>query len=265
MYMFTVAVNSGWFKCDEYEKFNEAAKRGFKAMEMLIWAKLDLARVRREIDKTGVAVSAILTQTTDPEKQKAMSALRGIVNEEARDLFLEMLRETIQAAKTLGTKNIVVTTGNEMEGKPRASQHDSIVKALKAAAPLVEAAGMKIVVEPLNVLVNHKGYYLSTMAESVEIMDEVASPNVQILYDVYHQQITEGNLINNIRTHISRIGHFHVADVPGRQEPGTGEINYRNVFRAIRETGFDGFVAFECMLSMDVDTVCARMREMLEY
>ena len=100
-------------------------------------------------------------------------------------------------------------------------------------------------VEPLNILVNHRGYFLSQSKEAFQIIDEVGSSNVKILFDIYHQQISEGNLIANITANIDKIGHFHVADNPGRHEPGTGEINYTNVFAAIRKTGFDGFVGME--------------------
>jgi hydroxypyruvate isomerase len=89
--------------------------------------------------------------------------------------------------------------------------------------------------------VNHKGYYLATSAEGFEVIREVGSPAVKLLFDIYHQQITEGNLIANIRAGIDLIGHFHTADNPGRNELGTGEINYRNVFKAIEETGYQGF------------------------
>jgi len=156
-----------------------------------------------------------------------------------------------------------VVTGNEIPGQTRAEQHARIVAALKAAAPLAEAAGVQLVLEPLNILVNHKGYYLTTTTEAAEIITEVGSPNVHILYDVYHQQITEGNLIDTIRANIRLIGHIHVGDVPGRKQPGTGEINYKNVFQAIRDTGYAGFVVFECGLTEPVELVCPKMWALL--
>ena len=127
---------------------------------------------------------------------------------------------------------MLVTTGNEIEGVRRGNQHQSIVDGLKLAAEILEGAGITFSLEPLNILVNHKGYYLYTSEEGFQIVDQVGSPNVGLLFDIYHQQITEGNLIANITASIDKITHFHVADVPGRHEPGTGEINYRNVLRA---------------------------------
>ena len=92
---------------------------------------------------------------------------------------------------------------------------------------------------------DHAGYYLSRSDEAAEIVNSVDSPNVKILFDIYHQQISEGNLIPNIRAYQELIGHFHLADHPGRHEPGTGEINYHNVLKAIRDVGYDGFVGLE--------------------
>jgi len=138
----------------------------------------------------------------------------------------------------------IVTTGNEMS-LPRSVQHEAIVAGLKGVAAEAEAQEITLVLEPLNILVDHKGYYLATSDEGLQILREVGSPRVKLLYDIYHQQITEGNLIQRITSSIDLIGHFHCADVPGRYEPGTGEINYVNVFRAIAETGYDGYIGLE--------------------
>ena len=122
---------------------------------------------------------------------------------------------------------------------------------LKRAHDVVSPHGVTLIVEPLNTLVNHQGYYLNHTAEAFEIMREVSSPNVKILFDIYHVQIMDGNLIDTIRKNIASIDHFHVGDVPGRHEPGTGEIHYGNVFKAIAASGFTGFVAMEYNPSKD--------------
>lgn len=262
--MFTLTVHNSWFPGEDYEKFTAARQQGFKAIEILNWAGLNLERIRGEIDRTGVQVSAILFRSSNPEQQALIANTHGIVHANASDAFVAAVRETLAAAQTIGCRNIVVTTGNEAAGLTRQEQHNNVVAALKAAAPLAEAAGVQLVLEPLNILVNHKGYFLTTTAESVAIIREVNSPMVKVLYDVYHQQITEGNLINNIRDNSQFIGHIHVGDVPGRKQPGTGEINYKNVFKAIRDTGFTGFVVFECGLTEPVEVVCPKMWALLE-
>ncbi|MCL2300688.1 MAG: TIM barrel protein, partial [Firmicutes bacterium] len=152
---------------------------------------------------------------------------------------------------------------NERSDVSRQVQHANVVAALKAALPVIKGTGIQLVLEPLNVLVNHKGYYLTSTAEGAQIVKEVGSPQVRLLYDVYHQQITEGNLIETIQKYIGVIGHIHTGDVPGRKEPGTGEINYRNVFKAIAETGYDGYVVFECGLTEPVEIVTKKMFDLL--
>ena len=257
--MFIFTCSGGWLKEAAEEKFAAAAKLGFKAVEILLWTKMDLTKAKANIDASGCALSAILFQSRDAHKQALIANSHGIVHEDAHDAFVDSIAETLEAAKALGCTNIIVTTGNERTDVSRQVQHDNVVKALKAAAKVVEGSGVTLVLEPLNILVDHKGYYLTTTAQGVEIVKEVGSPQVKLLYDVYHQQITEGNLINNIRDNIQHIGHIHIGDVPGRKEPGTGEINYRNVFKAIAETGYDKYVVLECGLSEDVETACKKM------
>ncbi|RKD88879.1 TIM barrel protein [Halopiger aswanensis] len=100
-------------------------------------------------------------------------------------------------------------------------------------------------VEPLNNPVNHRGYYLDSSYAAYEIVDAVDSPVVSVLFDVYHQQIVEGNVIANLTENLEFVGYVHVADVPGRHEPGTGELNYWCVFEALDEAGYDGYVGLE--------------------
>ncbi len=262
--MFHFSGNGNWFSGDHAAKFYEAKRFGFSAIELLNWTEFDLPRVAAAIRDAGVALSAILTASRDPAVQAYLNNRHGITHSDAKEPFLTALAETIEAAEMLGVKIIVAVTGNEIPGVAREEQHANVVAALRAASPLLRGRGITLVLEPLNILVNHMGYYLTTTEEAAQIIREVDSPDVRILYDVYHQQITEGNLIANIRKYIDLIGHIHVGDVPGRQEPGSGEINYPNVYRAIRDTGYAGFVTLECGKSgLPLEVVCPRMHAML--
>src|SRR5207247_8955336 len=111
------------------------------------------------------------------------------------------------------------------------------------------------------------GYFLVSVRDGAKLIDSVASPSVKLLFDIYHVQIMEGYLIPNIRNHIQRIGHFHIGDVPGRHQPGTGEINYRNVFKAIYELGdrFKGAAALEYSPLAPLERNLAEMREMSNF
>jgi hydroxypyruvate isomerase len=191
----------------------------------------------------------------------------SLVNPRDREGFLQELHPSIEAAKKVGAKQLVVLTGNELGGIPRSAQMSSAVATLREAAPFLEKNGVTAIVEILNTYVDHKGYFLYYVRDGAELVDRVASPNVKLLFDIYHTQIMEGNLINNLRAHIDRIGHFHVGDVPGRHEPGTGEINYRNVFKAIYDLGdrFQGSVALEYGPLAPLEENLAAMRKLANF
>lgn len=191
----------------------------------------------------------------------------GLVNPRERDEFLKQTQLAIEAARTIGAKQLVTLTGNEMGGVPRSEQMANAVATLRAAAPILEKNGLTAIVEVLNTYVDHAGYFLYYLRDGAELIDRVGSPNVKLLFDIYHVQIMEGNLIQNIRTNIDRIGHFHVGDVPGRHQPGSGEINYRNVFKAIYDHGdrFQGSVALEYSPTVPLEQDLATMRALANF
>jgi len=191
----------------------------------------------------------------------------GLVNPREHEEFLKQTQLAIDAARAVGAKQLVTLTGNEMGGVPRSEQMANAVAAMRAAAPMLEKNGMTAIVEVLNTYVNHAGYFLYYVRDGVELIDRVGSPNIKLLFDIYHVQIMEGNLIESIRSNIDRIGHFHVGDVPGRHQPGTGEINYRNVFKAIYDQGdrFRGSVALEYSPTVPVEQDLAAMRQLANF
>jgi len=157
--------------------------------------------------------------------------------------YLKGLEESIGAAKTLDCKNLISQCGQDT-GLPRDVQRGAMIDCLKKAAPILEHSGITLLLEPLN-LIDHPGYYLTSAEEAVEVLEAVGSPNVKMLFDLYHQQITEGDLIRSVTRALPFIGHFHAAGNPGRGELDSGELNYRNIFAAIREMGFDGCAGLE--------------------
>ncbi len=191
----------------------------------------------------------------------------GLVNPREREGFLKQLGLAAEAAKKIDSPQLVVLTGNELGGMPHSEQMANAVAALREAAPLLEKNGITAVIEILNTYVNHAGYFLFRVRDGAELVDRVGSPNVKLLFDIYHAQIMEGNLIENIRSNIDRIGHFHIGDVPGRHEPGTGEINYRNVFKAIYDMGdrFTGYAALEYGPLAPLEENLAAMRKLANF
>jgi len=216
------------------DRIARVSEIGLPAFEFWSWSSKDINEIKRKKKKYGLETAAF---GVDPRV--------SLVDQGTAGSLVKAVEGSINIAHELDCKVLIVTTGNELKGVPRGEQHKRIVNCLKEAAPTAEREKVTLVLEPLNVLVNHMGYYLSSSYEGFDIIKEVGSPNVKLLYDIYHQQITEGNLISTITKNISMIGHFHAADVPGRHEPGTGEINYANVLRAIGDAGYEGYVGLE--------------------
>lgn len=234
MIKFSACIEALYQNVPFIERIEKVAAVGMKAFEFWGWGNKDIDGIKAAKDKFGLEVATFGADVGG-----------ALVDPSNRIKLPDGLKRSIEVAHKLNCNRLLVTTGNEIQDVRRGHQHQSIADGLKAAAKIVEAEGITLCLEPLNILVNHKGYYLYTSAEGFQIIDEVGSPNVKLLYDIYHQQITEGNLIATIKANIDKISHFHVADVPGRHEPGTGEINYKNVFKGISEAGYDGFVGLE--------------------
>lgn len=169
-----------------------------------------------------------------------------MVQPEDHDKMVEQFEANLAVAKQLKCTHLIALSGNERTDVSKEKQTEYVVQCLKRLAPIAEKSQVLLVLEMLNPLVDHKGYFVCRTDHGVEIIKSVGSPNVKLLFDIYHQQITEGNVIRNFQNHIDLIGHFHVADNPGRKEPGTGELNYGKIFQAIAETGYKEFVALEC-------------------
>ena len=236
---FSVCVNSMTGELSRPDAIHLSKKLGYEAVEFWEGTGFPLDEYKQAINEAGVTVACMGSGSV------------ALVDPAKRLEFLEKLAESIVNAKALGAKGMIALTGQEMPETDRKAQHDSIVAGLKEAAKLLAGTDILLNLEPLNTLVNHKGYYLATSAEAFEIVRKVDSPNIKVLFDIYHQQITEGNLIANITENIDLIGHFHVAGNPGRGEPYLGEINYGEVFKAIKDAGYERYVGLEYWPKVD--------------
>ena len=172
-------------KMDFCEAIAKIAQLGFDAAETYNWKSLDLDAVRNACEQSGVELLSMCTtefNMTNPAK---------------REDWLNGLKESCAAAKRVGASKLITQVGADT-GEERARQHDSIVAALKQAKPILEDSGVTIMIEPLNIYVNHPGYYLWSSREAFEIIHEVDHPLVKVVYDIYHQQVMEGNIIPSI-------------------------------------------------------------------
>ena len=198
----------------------------------------------------------------------------GLCDPAERPGFLAEIQASADAAQKFETKKMVVLSGFKVPGMTREAQHASMVEGMKRAHDIVSKYGVTMIVEVINTLAkieplnpkgdNHANYFLDRTPEAFAMVREVGSPYFQILYDLYHVQIMEGNLIETIRANIANIGHFHVGDVPGRHEPGTGEIHFGNVFRAIHESGYKGYLGMEYIPSIDAMKTLAAVKALAE-
>jgi len=165
-------------------------------------------------------------------------------NPELRNEFLKDIKESVEVAKRVNAKWMTVVPGYVDLRKDMAFQTANVVEALKKASEILEPHGLIMVLEPLNFR-DHPGMFLTGSAQAYQICKAVNSTSCKILFDIYHQQIQEGNLIPNIETFWDEIAYFQIGDNPGRNEPTTGEINYKNIFKFIHNKGYRGILGME--------------------
>jgi hydroxypyruvate isomerase len=223
------------------QRLAKVAEAGYTNVELVgeyaMWSEADFANANAARKRLGIHFDAT-------------AGLRhGIGNPAERDAFLADFREALKPMETLGCPAMIVLSGNVVPGMSREAQHQSCIDGLKAAVALVE--GKQIEGQPVRLLLEcidpeeNPRYYLQSATEAIEIVRAVNHPQVQFLYDFFHEQIAEGNLIEKLDKNIDVIGLIHVADVPGRHEPGTGEINYGSIYRKLAERKYRHIVAME--------------------
>ena len=162
-----------------------------------------------------------------------------------REIFLQQIRDCVDVAKRVGATWMTVVPGHIDMRLSLGYQTANVIEALKRASALLEPHGLVMVIEPLNTQHDHPGQFLTNAPQAYAICKGVGSPSCKILFDAYHAQISEGNLIPNIDRAWDEIAYFQIGDNPGRKEPGTGEVNWQNVFRHIHGKGFTGVLGME--------------------
>ncbi len=246
-YKLKYAPVSTWFTDipDFEDRLQRIYDEGFRAVEnngVKTWKQEDIRRYAKKLHQLGMEHGIFVANL-------GVSAGAGVVDPKQHPRFIEEVKKAIEVAKIVGNKFVTITTGNEIPRMLRGQMRVNVIEGLKKGGELLAKAGITGVIEPLNIKRDHPGYFLARSDEAYEVMKAVDNPHIKILFDIYHQQITEGNLIENIQQFWDEIGYFQFADVPGRHEPWTGEINYRNVFKAIyqmnKKTGRDLIVGME--------------------
>jgi hydroxypyruvate isomerase len=223
------------------ERLARVAEAGYRNVELVDeyrdWTEAQFAQANLFRKRLGIQFDATAGLT------------QGVADPAASDAFLAELAKALIPMETLGCPALIVLSGNVIPGLSRPQQHQAAIDTLKRAATLV--AGRRINGQPVRILLEcidqeeNPNYFLTSAAEAIEIVRAVNHPQVQFLYDLFHEQVAEGNLIEKLEKHIDVIGLIHVADVPGRHEPGTGEINYANIYRKLAQLNYRHTVAME--------------------
>jgi len=225
------------------KRITKAAEAGFDAIEFWNWDNKDLPAIRAAAAEAGLTIASF------------QSNLGGtLVHPGHRESLVAGVQRSLAIAQEMGVPSLFLLTdelGADRSVRFRfpelsvRAKYQSVLDGLRVLAPLAQAAGVTLLLEPLNTKVDHPGYFLHLSSVGFDLVRAVGDPHVRLLYDIYHMQVMEGNIIHTLTSNLDLIGHVHVADVPGRHEPGTGELNYANVFSALQRAGYEGFVGFE--------------------
>jgi hydroxypyruvate isomerase len=240
------------------QRLEKVAQAGYKNVELVgeydRWTEADFSRANAKRKELGINFDC------------TAGLKHGVSVPDHRQPLLDELRQALPVMEKIDCPNMILLSGNRVPALPRDVQHRSCVDTLKAAADLVQ--GKSINGQPVRLLLEtidpeeNPQYFLTEIAEALEIVQETAHPQVRLLYDFYHEQIAAGNLIEKLEKSLPYLGLVHIADVPGRHEPGTGEINYQNIFRKLAELNYTGVAAMEFHPSGDPVTQLRAARDM---
>jgi hydroxypyruvate isomerase len=242
------------------QRLDKVAEAGYRNVELVgeyeTWSDADFNRANDKRRQLGISFDC------------TAGLKHGLCNPSDREALLAELRQTLPIMKRLDCPAIILLSGNVVPGLSIEAQQQSCIDGLRAAANSVE--GETIDGRPVRLLLENidpeenPNYFLTSAARGFEIVKAVNHPQVQFLYDLFHEQIAEGNLIEKIEKNIAHLGLVHIADVPGRHQPGTGEINYKNIFRKLAELRYDRIAAMEFLPTGDPVAQLRAAREFAE-
>jgi len=234
------------------ENLERVAQAGYGHIELVgeqaKWSEEDHRRILAKMRTLNLSVDAMT------------GVKSAFADPSAGDAFIADLKAFLPMAKRLECRQLIVVSGKRLEGVSGEQQHAACIETLKRAADVLAPTDMVVVIEPIDRIENPP-IYLDGVTEAFEITRAVGSPHIKVLYDLYHEQRTHGNLIEKLQANIAEVGLIHIADVPGRHQPGTGEVNYGNIYRQLAQLQYRGVVAMEFYPTGDVVEVLRRARE----
>lgn len=225
----------GFGTSDPAERVARAADLGFTGVEMWPWRGKDVEKIGRVARERGVEIVQFTGWGFSP----------GLNDPAHHTRFVEEIEASCQTAAKLGTKMVLVVAGNDREGVTKDEMHQAVIDGLKRAVPVAEKHGVTLILEPMNVRVDHKGHCLAGSPDALRIVKAVDSPRVKLCWDLYHMQISEGDLCGRLKEGFAHVAYLQIADHPGRRDPGTGEIHYPRVLQEAFQLGYRGWVGLE--------------------
>jgi len=231
------------------------ADAGYHAVELVNeyngWPSAEFANARRQLHQRGMVVDAC----------SGIDA--SLVDAGQGELLLQQIRAKLPVLAELECSRLILLSGNRVPGLSHEQMHANCLESLKRVAEITGPKNIEILLENIDPEENPK-YFLTSVAEGFKMVREANNPQVRFLYDFFHEQISEGNLIAKLEKNLDLVGLVHVADVPGRHAPGTGEINYANIFRKLGQSGYSQFIAMEFLPLGDPVSELRAAREFAE-
>jgi hydroxypyruvate isomerase len=237
---FAVNIEMWWRKEKDYLKRLEAAAAlGFPAVELWPWENKDQNAVAETCERLSLKIAQFTAWGFKP----------GLNDAKNHNAFVEKIDKSCEVAKKWKCSMMCVVGGDDIAGVSQEKMHDTIIEGLKMGAPVAEKHGVTLILEPMNVRVDHKGHCLYGSAPTLKIIKAVGSKFVKINWDLYHMHITEGDLCGHLKEGLAAdaIAYVQLADHPGRNEPGTGEIHYPRVLKELKALKYTGYVGLECV------------------
>jgi hydroxypyruvate isomerase len=236
------------------DALRRSAALGFSCVEFWDWRARDVEALGPQAAALGLQV-AVFSGNTFAEP---------LMDPAKHEHALAHLRRSLEVAGALGTRVLVMHVGYALAGRSRAEQWRAAVAGVRAAAALAAEAGITLVVEPLNSVRDHPGYFLDSVAGARRLLDDVGHPAVRVLADVYHMSLMDGGLLAQLAQVVHQTAHVHLADAPGRGEPGSGTIPWPEVVRLLREGGYEGPLGLECWPTSSPEDALRRAAAALE-
>ena len=215
-------------------RIHRAHEAGLGLIEFWRWTDKDIDAIEAALDQTGVGVSSLVAEP--------MIALTDPAN---RGLWLKGLEASLKVAQRLGAPVLIAQAGDDLPDFSRAVQRKALTEALQAGADILRGSGVSLGVEPLNTRIDHAGYFLDSTVEGLDIIDDVARPEIRIVYDIYHSAVMDERTEDVLKGRVDRVIHVHVADHPGRNEPSSGRIDLAHRLNWLVANGYQGSVGLE--------------------